>query len=263
MNVNSLIHTGFMEVPIPGITDGIENLISGFTHLIESTKQNREVWKFWLPESQSDEPDSGLIEKRIEDGKDPKFIFHYRPFLIEQLNEAGVDCTPHLPFLQQAHKMYSKLEELTAKTLIRLDHILPGNDFLENLYRLHPEYRRHVLRLLYYKPGYGTMAKTHDDKSFLTHHVADSRSGLHFLEDRKLYTVKKDTVLTFTGLKAQLHTMGRLKSMPHYVLNEKLSEPRWAVVFFSHIKVDFTENEVRELIVRNIEQYKKDLALTT
>lgn len=263
MNVLPLVQTGRVEIPMPGLADGLEGLISGFIHLIESTEHCREDWVFWVPGDTSEEPDNGLIErKESESQKDPKFFFHYRPNLINQLLENAVDISDHIPFLEKCDALYQSLRIQSENVMKELDLVLPGYNFHQNMLSL-PEHLCYTLRLLKYKPGYRKMAKAHDDRSFGTLHVAESRPGLHFVDDQKLYEAKPDTALVFTGLKAYLHTEGVLPKHGHYVLNNENLDDRWSIVFFFHLPVQFSAGEIKKMIDYGSTRYEKALALTT
>ncbi|HEX3099698.1 MAG TPA: 2OG-Fe(II) oxygenase family protein [Patescibacteria group bacterium] len=248
MNVLPLITEGRVELPMPGISINVDRLINGFIDLIESTTNCRKDWVFHLPGDPDTDPDSGLVQKRVKEGADEKTWFHYRPILLQQLQEWGTEITPaQNSFLHQCDQFYHLMKLKAEQVLRELDLAMPGYNFLEGMLSI-PEHLRHVLRFLYYEPWHERMAKAHDDKNFLTLAVADSRPGLHFMQDRDLYQFKKDQILAFTGLKAEIATEGRLKSMAHYVDNFVLGDPRWSIVHFSHVPVQLSAGEIKQII---------------
>jgi hypothetical protein len=248
MDVNALIYTGRQEVPLVS-SDLLAPIYPDLERLIESPDRIKSQWEHWLPSAANDdEPDNGLIEKSPEyGGKDPKFFFHYRPCLMKQLALARVDMELYYPMLHNMHQLYERCKYATEEILLALHNELPQYNIFSRHYSI-PEYVRHVLRILYYKPGYRMMAKPHPDKSALTLHVSDSRPGLHFADDHQLHTVKPDKALAFTGMKAHILTNGLLKLNEHYVTNEFLDQPRWCCVFFTHIAVDVDDQTVRAMV---------------
>lgn len=250
MNIGDLIVHGRAEVDFD--TRGtIPNIIEGFQDLIRLPESERKLWEFSFTDDGSDTPDSGLIEKRVEDGKDPKFYFHYRPIVTHQLAIRDVPFQKHFQLLQQCDDLYHRLKQTSEQIIQELDEEMPECEFLQRLYA-RPEHLRHTLRLLWYKPGYETMAKEHHDRSSLTLAVAESRPGLYFTKDHALYHPSPGRILAFNGIKSEIHTNGSLESMAHYVKNEELEQERWAIVFFTHCLVNVTEGHVTQLIQDHI-----------
>lgn len=257
MNLNFLIKDGKQELPFKFSRSEQYGLIQGLKKIIDLPKEVRARWLFNLKGDTTSEPDSGLSERGVDDGKDHKFFFHFRPCLMDQLHGAGLNLEPHLEFLNTAHELYKRLGKKAEEVLSDMDTQLPGYDFYDRLMEREPELR-YTLRFLYYKPGHEEMAQLHDDRSSLTFAVAESRPGLYFQNENNLYMPKEDQILAFNGLKAELHTNGKLKSMRHYVRNLVFSESRWAIVFFIHYRIDgMNDREVENLV---LERKLKDVA---
>ena len=258
MNLNKLITDGKQVLPFNFNSTDQKQLIQGLKQIIDLPADKRALWLHKVPGDTTSEPDNGLSERGVKDQKDPKFFFHYRHCLVDQLIQAGVNLEPHQKFLQGARILCSDLVKLAEDVLMSLDEELPGYDFLARLMQ-RPEQLRYTLRFLYYKPGYEKMAELHDDRGGLTFAVAESRPGLYFENDNQLYLPDENQILAFNGLKAELHTSGALKSMRHYVKNLVFNEPRWAIVFFIHYHIDVM-NDVQ---VEHLTAQRKGSAIST
>lgn len=255
MNLRQLIDDGKQELPFQYSSFQQNELIRGLKKIIDLPAEERDRWLFRVKGDTTSEPDNGLSERGVNDGKDHKFFFHYRNCLIEQLIGAGINIEPHQEFFKSAQRLYNSLASYAEDVLINLDKQLPGYDFHERLIAREVQLR-HVLRLLYYEPNHENMARIHDDRDGITFAVAESRPGLLFENENILYTPAENKILVFNGLKAELHTDGKLKSMRHYVKNLVLHEPRWAIVFFTHYHIDaLTDREVEELTAKRIGTY--------
>jgi hypothetical protein len=245
-NITNLISKGRMEVPLVS-SDIIEEIQELILKLVQMPHSERKKWLFDNHGDDADTPDSGLIEKRKDEGKDEKFMLHWRPSLMQQLAGRGVDIKKHFRLLQLLQILYERCRASTEQIVFAMDEAMPEYDLL-NRHFMVPENVRCTLRWLVYMEGYRIMAQAHPDKDFLTHQIWNSRNGLYFFDEQKLYESVPDQAMAFTGLKAKIRTDGLLKMNEHYVLNEVLTETRMSCVFFSHIYVGVPEKDIRKMV---------------
>lgn len=246
MELNEFINNGKQVLPFAFSRSEYANLIVGLKRIIDLPEQEREDWLFSVAGDTTSEPDSGLSERKAEDGRDPKFFYHHRPSLRSQLLSAGIDTKPHQEFLDLSDQLYNLLAIKSEEVLASLDQQLPGYNFAERL-ALRPMDLRHVLRFLYYKSGYEEMSELHDDRGNLSFAVSESRAGLFFEHEEHCHVSRDNEILLFSGLKMELLTQGKLKSKRHYVKNLVINEPRWAIVFFTHIDFDVPDTIVEQI----------------
>jgi hypothetical protein len=220
----------------------VRSIIPDFISLTEESENYRHKWCIDLSGEKGD-PDDGLIEKKKTD---QKFYFHFRPYLKKLLQDRDVSISDYNFFLAKCEQLYSICAYTTEGIVADLDHTLPGFDFSARLGRCSIT-SRHVLRFLRYKPGQSIMAEKHCDRSFLTLHVSESQPGLYLGDDKECFEAKANEMLCFFGLKAELLTGGNLSACRHFV-KAMNNDWRWSVVFFTHIDIGKTEEEIEKII---------------
>ncbi len=222
----------------------LKSMIANFQLLIEEPHSYRLPWAIQL--FGEGEPETGLVEK-IADTKssDQKWFLHYKPRLLDNLIERRITFARHGGLLRQCHCLYNALAETAERQLIELDHQFPELDIQRRLTQW-PEAERYILRLLFYKTGTPVLAHPHVDRSFMTFHVAESHPGLILGEKATAYETRMDTVLAFPGIKAALLTNDLIPAMKHAVIATN-NDPRWAIVFFTHLDIGVSEEDLKEL----------------
>jgi isopenicillin N synthase-like dioxygenase len=190
------------------------------------------------------EADTGYIDRRIENGKDPKEFFHYRANLKNLLLNRNVYIGCYKNWLDSCEEYFNLCFEVAYNTAKRLGLSL-GQDWA-HLFRDPTAVGLATLRLLYYhrtsfEPG-EILAKFHTDQSAITVHCGDSGPGLILgtEKDGTAFRPKEDKALVFLGHKAGILS-DKLKPLPHGVKipEENVEyENRWTVVAFFHPYLD-------------------------
>ncbi|MBP9851654.1 MAG: 2OG-Fe(II) oxygenase family protein [Candidatus Pacebacteria bacterium] len=227
-----------------------------FKDMERLVKEPEEVRKQFIGDPESGSPDCGLIEKKREQGDtDSKFFFHYRPDLFTQLNKRGTDTERYTSLFQASKALYGQLVRISEKIIIDLDYRYPQFRIANNYWRMEST-RRHLLRILWYKPGNEVLADAHEDRSLLTLHFADSRPGLMLEGQEKPVITEPGILHAFFGVKAGIHSGNTLTPMPHYVKSDDSSEARMAIVFFTHTFIEQGEVYVTEIVNKRKEKLK-------
>ncbi len=243
------------------LTNNFSNLAESIIRrFLDLTLETPEYRSKWLADPESKDPDLGLIERQKDMGySDNKFFFHYRPDLVDLIRDK-VDTRVHQNFLTQLQEMHGKLAIIAENIIMKMKRQWPNFNILKSFYTSEIN-KRHLLRLLSYIPGERTLAAKHDDKSFLTLHIADSTPGLLLGDSEEFVETGPRKMTAFLGIKAELISGYQFASMPHRVVATD-SKPRWAMVFFTHVPVPFKDGDdlVQQIAVNRKKEYEKKLA---
>ncbi|HRH31218.1 MAG TPA: hypothetical protein PK950_00945 [Candidatus Paceibacterota bacterium] len=252
--VNDLVLERFARFKTADLSRFADYLFDEMSKLVKEPQDFRDLF---VGDPESDSPDCGLIEKKREKGDtDSKFFFHYRPNLLEQLKKRGADIDKYDSLMKASHVLYSRLAKISERIILELDFMYPQFLIANNYMRLDPNLR-HLLRILWYKPGNEVLADGHIDRSTLSLPFADSRPGL-MLEGQDEPIITGPSIMhAFLGAKAEIHSGNTLRPMPHYVKSDGSNEARMAIVLFTHTFVEQGEGHVTKIV----NQYKQKLRL--
>lgn len=260
MNTAEMLENGYVHIEF--CSPRIERVIDGFKLLLAQPEAYRDAWLYDL--GFDPDPDDGLVPKRHKHGKDQKWYFHYRPWLVPLLRERvrnrpswwrwmlwragwalGLANAPPVPYdfnidqfedwLNDLHDLYNECLAAVTEACKELEDELGCDLVLRTVTSPF-----HVLRLLWYEgPHAGTnvIGKLHTDKAAFTIAVSENRPGLEL--DGALMPAEEGRAVFFAGDKAEYLTEGCLRAVPHRaVLTAGDGANRWAVVFFAHLNIN-------------------------
>ncbi len=255
---SDLIEKGYTFIdfnPQPGL---IDQVIEGFTQFRKSrTLAQAKEWTFGPVE----DPDLGFISKTDASGKplkssfsnngdsyDDKSYFHYRPQLLDRLDEKGVYYREETDWLEKLDELaqFCFSQAIKAYTLLDLD--LEGRCGIGHVPRIKNVIGKtdHTIRLIHYErkmePG-ALLGAGHFDRNSSTFQVYESHSALWVVDRHKQnvpYHPTAGKVLWFPGEKSPATTSGVLTPTWHYVEVPKNYQPtgkmecRDSIVYFMH-----------------------------
>jgi len=211
------------------------------------------------------DPDCGLVW-REDDLHDSKIFLHERPNLRSELKRAGITLTPSEDILISGAENLYKICYDEAQEICRLlDKELPGFNFEKQFL---VKESSHVLRLLRYSPDREFYAQPHYDVGFMTFAMFNGFLGKKHTEPTLFVeghgvSLEKDMAYSFLGMKSPVfsdvsldgdfakalqddwnHDFAGLLPHVHHAQSKNTKAVRYAVVFFVHIDVGLSLEEM-------------------
>jgi hypothetical protein len=229
-----------------GVAAGFENFLNQVSPL------DREDWSFNVGDNEDPDkaPDDGFIprhgERRLLSGGryDDKFVFHYRPRLMDLLLDRNINLKPWRSWLSYCDRLYRICLRAEQEFISTVEEVMPGYGLLDCFTDPSVE-DAHVIRIIKYaERGVEDpliLGKRHFDRNFLTGCVGESHPGLRIYpsgDEPVSYIAQPDQVLVFPGKKFETITSGKVKALAHDIVNQTPGlSSRWSVIFFGHAKV--------------------------
>lgn len=178
------------------------------------------------------EPDDGVIRK---DGTDKKLYLHYRPGLLDHLDEAGVSTLIwQLDWLEACDRIWRACASAMMQLADAMDELKPGYGFADRVNARGDD--QHCLRILKYFPRAGSLAQTHFDRCAITQRIAESHPGFYVQDGwNKLFWSgpKTPRVDCFAGDQLERASKGGIRRVWHGAEDQTDgTSERWAIVFF-------------------------------
>ena len=247
--VTDLQARGVHFVEIPKLEPQLITAVAdGFKILIETNPPEKLV-RLTVDRSGGVDPDDGLIYRRIEDGHDNKWFFHFRPQLPHWWQVQGVsnaEITSLLlsseRWLSACQSIYTAVIDQARSYMEQLDEVFPNGNWTQRF--LEPAAtKQHVLRLLYYPPQLqpAIRAQEHTDRDCLTFALYQSTSGLCDVHETSI-SAPPGHAIVFAGQKAARMSGGHIPALEHCVrtIGNTFTEPRISVVMFIHTDIALT-----------------------
>jgi hypothetical protein len=219
---------------------------SWFMRLLDEPRETLERWENLEP-GPRDDPETGLLrrygqEKHVGTGTyDRKNTFHFRMSIRKLLAERGGEPCVYETWLALCESLLKESIDAILHFTEELDRQLPGYHFSgqlpEGWDETQPAWNRHALRInQYLRVEADELAQVHNDRSFISFHLADSAPGLEGMVGNTMqpFRVEPGTALIFAGTKAELMTEGRIRAWRHRVRNYKSERLRWSGICFAH-----------------------------
>lgn len=244
--LQALATTGLSPFHISGdFTSLVQNTAEQFRFFAEEPLSYKKQWS--VDDGQAD-PDNGFIIRAGETKDDnstydEKTVLHYRPHLRGSLEKRGVDTHKHFALLVYLDNLLRYCVEAGIAISRRLDELFPHEHF--HLADQVAASNEHVIRLLHYpavsnlevKKVEDPMADVHLDRDYLTLSVYESQPGFSAGDSLEYdHNYQLDSLLAFFGIKAEMHTQGKLRAVKHYV-RRLTANDRIAIVAFIHIPI--------------------------
>lgn len=260
----------------PHTHDLIQSALPGFDDLCHLPSEEREKWCTDLEDARKDgfDADRGLIFRKGAK-HDKKAIFQYRESLLDELRtNRALMGGARSEFLLYCHYLWQIGYDVALDLCRALDEVVPGHFFHQRVRQV-PDMQ--VLRLLRYTPGGEFFAMPHCDLGFLTLAMYDGfASGEPFpalsVNGSDPLVSEPNIAHAFLGTKAPIITdeslpsyksalepgwvgkNAKLKAHYHFAQNRELQQPRYAVIFFTHIDVGLNLEEM-SLIQKQLTRY--------